>query len=106
MTDGEYLAKACAALDQIERAIDASGVEIDCERNDHLLTLAFENGSKIIVNFQAPTQEIWLAAKAGGFHYRYQDGVWRDTRNGTELFAALAEYASEQAGRTVDLANG
>jgi CyaY protein len=61
--------------------------------------MSFPNGSKIIVNTQPPLHEIWLAARAGGFHYKLVDGEWRDTRNGRELFEALSECASEQAGR-------
>ena len=45
--------------------------------------------------------ELWLAAKSGGFHYRYVDGAWRNTRDGSEFFAALSQYASEQAGEPV-----
>ena len=99
----EYLALAEAALDAIESALDASGSEIEYERNGNLLTLEFADGSKIIVNLQTALQEIWLAAKAGGFHYRYRDGTWRDTRDGTELFAALSRYATEQAGLPIEL---
>ncbi|UUM21786.1 iron donor protein CyaY [Mycoavidus sp. SF9855] len=102
----EYLAFAEATLDAIESALDASGAEVEYERNGNVLTLEFEDGSKIIVNLQAAMQEIWLAAKAGGFHYRQQDGAWLDTRNGTELFAALSRYASEQAGVTIELSEG
>jgi CyaY protein len=43
-------------------------------------------------------QEIWVAARAGGFHFRMIDGSWRDTRDGGELFSALSRLASAQAG--------
>ena len=68
-----------------------------------VLQLSFANGSQIIVNKQTAAREIWVAAKAGGFHFIWQDGEWRDTRDGTELFAALGKYASAQAGQTVEL---
>jgi CyaY protein len=58
-----------------------------------------DHGTKIIVNTQAPMQEIWVAARAGGFHYRLNDGLWLDTRDGTELYAALSRLASGQAGQ-------
>jgi CyaY protein len=103
MTDSEYLTLAEAALEAIEDAIEASGAPIDTERSGNILTLEFDDGSKIIVNLQAPMHEIWVAAKAGGFHYRYRDGAWIDTRSDTELFAALSEYASRQAGEPVVL---
>ncbi|BBO59164.1 iron donor protein CyaY [Mycoavidus sp. B2-EB] len=99
----EYLALAETTLDAIESALDASGAEIEYERNDNVLTLEFADGSKIIVNLQTAMQEIWLAAKSGGFHYRYRDGAWRDTRDGAELFAALSRCATEQAGSAIEL---
>ncbi|KDB06633.1 Protein cyaY [Burkholderia sp. lig30] len=101
MSDTEYLTRAEAVLAAVERAVDVANdgdADIDLERNGSVLTLTFENGSKIIVNLQPPMKEVWIAAKAGGFHYRYVDGAWRDTRTGAEFFAALTEYATQQAG--------
>jgi CyaY protein len=103
MTDNEYLGLAEAALEAISRAVDASGADIECERSGSLLSLEFEDRSKIIVNLQPPMHEIWVAAKAGGFHYRYRDNAWLDTRTGSELFTALSTYVTDQAGEPVDL---
>jgi CyaY protein len=104
MSDTEYLTRAEAVLAAVERAVDAANegdADIDLERNGSVLTLTFENGSKIIINLQPPMKEVWIAAKAGGFHFRFVDGAWRDTRNGQEFYAALTGYATEQAGLPV-----
>jgi CyaY protein len=101
MSDSEYLTRAEAALAAIERTLDDTAADIEFERSGNVLTLEFENGTKIIVNLQPPMREIWIAAKAGGFHFRYTDDAWRDTRNGTEFFAALSDYATQQAGEPV-----
>jgi len=101
MSDSDYLSRAEAVLAAVERAVDDADADIELERSGNVLTLEFANGTKIIVNLQPPMSEIWIAAKAGGFHYRYVNGEWRDTRNGTELFASLSEYASAQAGEPV-----
>lgn len=101
MSDSEYLTRAEAALAAIERALDETEVDIEFERSGNVLTLEFENGTKIIVNLQPPMREIWIAAKAGGFHFRYTNDAWLDTRNGTEFFAALSDYATQQAGEPV-----
>ncbi len=110
MTDKEYLDLAEATLSAIETAIEQSGVDIDYARTGSVLTLEFENRSKIVINLQPAIQEIWIAALSGGFHYRYQKepdnaqatGIWRDTRSGKALFAALSGYASEQAGSVIE----
>ena len=102
MTDNEFFTLAEATLSSIESAVDASGADIDIERSGNVLTLEFANHSKIIINLQAAMHEIWIAAKAGGFHYQYQDDAWCDTRDKTELFTALARYASEQAQEKIE----
>ncbi|CAG4918331.1 iron donor protein CyaY [Paraburkholderia saeva] len=101
MSDSEYLTRAEAVLAAVERAVDDTDADIEFERSGNVLTLEFENKTKIIVNLQPPMREIWIAAKAGGFHFRFTDNAWRDTRNGTEFFSALSEYATQQAGETV-----
>lgn len=103
MSDTDYLARAEAALAAVERALDYTDADIEFERSGNVLTLEFENGTKIIVNLQPPMQEIWIAAKSGGYHFRFVDGKWRDTRNGTEFFTALSDYASQQAGEPVQI---
>lgn len=104
MTDLDYLNHAEAALAAIERNCDAinetTTADIDNQRVGGMVTLSFPNKSQIIVNLQKPLHEIWLAAQAGGFHYRFDasSGAWRDTKQASELFADLSRYASAQAG--------
>ena len=62
-----------------------------------MVTLTFADRSQIIVNLQKPLQEVWLAARSGGFHYKWDGQCWRDTKVGSEFFADLTRYASEQA---------
>lgn len=106
MTDLEYHDKASAVLARIEACIDAwlqdDVVDIDTQRTGGLLEMSFPNGSKIILNTQPPLHEIWLAARSGGFHYKFVDGRWRDTRDGRELLAVLSACATEQAARPLD----
>ncbi|MBN3858086.1 MULTISPECIES: iron donor protein CyaY [unclassified Paraburkholderia] len=104
MADSDYLSRAEAVLAAVERAVDEVEADIELERSGNVLTLEFENRSKIIINLQPPMKEIWIAAKAGGFHYRFIDGQWLDTRTNTEFFSALTAYATEQAGEPVTFA--
>jgi CyaY protein len=101
MTDLEFLDKAESALRAIEaccdRINDAGQADIDNQRTGGMITLSFENKSQIIVNLQKPLQEIWLAAKRGGYHYKFVDVQWQDTKTQEELFTHLSVCASEQA---------
>ena len=104
LTDAQYHAKTAAVLASVELRIDAwlqdDVIDIDVQRTGGLLELTFPNRSKIVLNTQPPLHELWMAARAGGYHYKHVDGVWRD-REGREFFEALSACASEQAGRTL-----
>lgn len=99
----EYLERAHRVLSAIEAQVDRwlqdDVIDIDPQRTGGLLELSFPGGSKIVVNTQPPLQEIWLAARAGGYHYRFSDGRWVDTRDGSEFFESLSRHASAQGGR-------
>jgi CyaY protein len=112
MSESEFLALAEAVLDAIETGMECAGeaadVDLECSRSGNVLEIEFiDQGSKIIVNTQAAMQEIWVAARAGGFHYRMADDQsWKDTRDGSELFGALSRLASAQAGTILHLKTG
>ncbi|QYY31336.1 MULTISPECIES: iron donor protein CyaY [Cupriavidus] len=101
LSESEFLALAGKELDRIEAAVeaaaDAADADIEISRTGNVMELEFENGSKIIINSQAPMQELWVAARSGGFHFRRDGERWVDTRSGDELYAALSAYVSQQA---------
>ena len=103
MNETEFAAHASAALEALERALEAT--ELDFERKgDGVLEIEFDDGSKISDNRPAAARAIWVAARAGGFHFRWDGAAWRDTRDGAELFTALSRLVSEQGGQPVRLA--
>ncbi len=102
MTETEFIALADRTLARIGSALDEalrdSDADIDWSQNDGILEIECEDGSKLIVNRHVANREIWVAAKSGGFHFRIDGGVWRDTRGGAELGAEVALLLGEQAG--------
>ncbi len=111
LSESEFLALAEAELTRIESivevAADEADADIEVNRTGNVLTLEFDDGSKIIINSQAPMQELWVAARAGGFHFRRSDdGRWVDTRSKEELYVALSRYVSQQSDVDVTLAAG
>lgn len=104
MNETDFEAQASVTLEALERALENCGADLDFElKAGGILELEFEDGSKIIVNRHGAAREIWVAARSGGFHYRWDGKAWRDTRDGSELFAALSRLVSEQLGRGVRL---
>lgn len=101
MTESEFLQLADDTLDRIEVAVEATGADIEVARSGNVLTLEFGDGAKVIINSQAPARQMWIAARSGGFHYGWRDAGWYDTRDGSELFAALSRIVSDQAGQPV-----
>jgi CyaY protein len=101
MTDLEYQRETDALLARIEATADRwlqdDVIDIDTHRTGGLLELSFPDRSKIVINTQPPLHELWLAARAGGFHYRFEAGRWLDTRDASEFFAVLSREASAQA---------
>jgi CyaY protein len=90
----------------LEAADDALDLDLDVERQGgNVINIRFRDRSVIVVNTQAPLHEIWVAAKSGGYHYRWAGTLatplWLDTKTGHEILSDLSEFASHQAGQTV-----
>jgi CyaY protein len=103
MNDSEFDKMATDVLLNIEQAIDGGGAEIDLAATGGVLTLEFENGSKIIINKQGAARQIWVAAKSGGFHYGYVDGKWINQQTGGELMSDLSRLIHDQSGEDIVL---
>ncbi len=103
MTESEFLTLAEAALARLEAALEAADIDFEPGAGG-VLEIEFDNGSQMVVNRHGAAQEIWVAAKSGGFHYRWDGTAWRDSRSGEELFTALSRCCTQQAGRAVALA--
>lgn len=103
LSDADYQRLTHAVLSSIEATVDRwlqdDVIDIDPQRTGGLLELSFPGGSKIVINTQPPLQELWLAARAGGYHFRHESGRWVDTKDGEEFFARLSAEASAQGGR-------
>ena len=105
MNESEFNALADAVLERIEAGLEAVDADLDFSMvAAGVLEVEFADRSKIIINRHAAAQEIWVAARSGGFHFRWDGSVWRDTRDGRELMAALSQLVSSQAGESVVLA--
>ena len=106
MTDTEFLDRAESLLRAIESSCDRinedSEADIDNQRVGGMVTLVFPNRSQIVVNLQKPLHEVWLAARSGGYHYKFDGQSWMDTKGQGEFYASLSRYATEQAGMAME----
>ncbi|VAX08418.1 Frataxin homolog CyaY, facilitates Fe-S cluster assembly, interacts with IscS [hydrothermal vent metagenome] len=91
--------------DAVESLIDETDADIDLESAGGILTLSFEDNSKIIINRQTPLHQVWVATRAGGFHFNFDLDTqqWRDEKSQAELFADLSQHCSTSLGKKVSL---
>jgi CyaY protein len=105
MTDPEFMDRAELLLKAVETCCDGindrSDADIDNQRTGGMITLTFPNRSQIVINLQKPLHEVWLAAKSGGYHFKWVDGQWQDTKGQGEFFASLSRDASAQANQAL-----
>ncbi|MCK5359686.1 MAG: iron donor protein CyaY [Gammaproteobacteria bacterium] len=90
-------------LERLEELLDECDADIDYDTISDILTIEFEDRSKIIINYQSANGQLWLAARGGGFHYDYdsENKSWNNDRNGTDFFIELTKFATEQAGEEI-----
>ncbi|WP_459616226.1 iron donor protein CyaY [Bordetella sp. 2513F-2] len=107
MTETEFLELTDQVLDSIESQADdwAASLDVDVEasRSGNVLTLVFDDDVHVVVNSQAAMQELWVAARSGGFHYKYDGQHWNDTRGGPRLPEALSQIFSDAAGQPISV---
>lgn len=103
MTDLEFLDQAERLLSGVEiccdRFNDDTDADVDNQRVGGMITLTFPNRSQIVINLQKPLHEVWLAARCGGFHYKFDGTHWQDTKGQGEFWQSLSRYASDQSGQ-------
>ena len=107
MNETEFLTRVSSILDAVERQADhwfvTLDLDVETKRDGNVLNLVFDNGHQVVINSQAPLKEIWVAARRGGFHYRFDGEVWKDTRGGQDLHDCLSQICSDAAGQRLEV---
>lgn len=103
MTESEFNQLSDSLFHLIEQMLESADGDIDFElAAGNVLEIECSN-SKIIINRQPAMHEIWIAARSGGFHYRWQEGAWHNTRDHRELLQSLADMLNQQCQVTISL---
>ncbi|WP_078084651.1 iron donor protein CyaY [Microbulbifer mangrovi] len=103
-TQTAYNAAIEETLIAIEDALDECEVDMDYERADAVLTITLEdNGTQVILSRQGAVQELWVAARSGGYHLGFQNPGWKCTTTGEDLPTLLDRVLTEQQGTAVSL---
>jgi CyaY protein len=99
MTESEFNDMIDQTFEALELALDEVEDDLDYDTGGGVLTVE-------VFSRQPPTRQLWLAARAGGFHFAWneQAGDWCDTRDGKSFRPFVVEQMREQAG--IDFAWG
>ncbi|WP_066959493.1 iron donor protein CyaY [Microbulbifer sp. Q7] len=99
-----YNAAIEETLIAVEDALDECDVDMDYERADSVLTITLEdNGTQVILSRQSAVQELWVAARSGGYHLSFKNPGWLCSTTGEDLPTLLDRVLSEQQGAPVTL---
>lgn len=108
--DKQFHEQGSQLLHSIELALEAADEELDLDldlerQGGNVINIRFRDKSVIVINTQPPLHEIWVAAKSGGYHYRWAGSMnqplWLDTKTGRELLSDLSQFATAQAGKDI-----
>lgn len=104
MNESEFNDRVDAVMIALEEAIDDCGVDIDYETSAGVMTLTLEcDGSKVIISRQPAMQQVWVAARSGGYHLDSEGDRWVCKNSAETLQQLLSRVCSEQAGEDVQL---
>ena len=98
MNDKEFHDRVDAILLKVEDSTDALALDVDVDSSSGTLAITFDNGSAIIMSRQSATQELWVAARSGGFHLRFTEDKWFCDTSGEALETLINRVFSEQSG--------
>ena len=100
MTESEFNKLIDLIFEALELSLDQVDADLDYENSGGILTVEFDNDTKLVFSRQPPTRQLWLAARSGGFHFAYDEAAvdWRDTRDGTLFRPFVVEQMQIQGG--------
>ena len=100
ISESEFTERVDHTFEALELALDEVDSDLDYECAGGVLTVDFENGTTMVFSRQPPTRQLWLAARSGGFHYRWDEaaGDWSNTRDSSLFRPFVVEQMREQGG--------
>ena len=89
MTETEYLQQTQMLFNTVMAHIEDNYPDLDAQSQGAIVEIENQDGQKIIINQQTPMQEVWLASRSGGYHFKWNGATWVNTRDGAEFWEFL-----------------
>lgn len=105
-----YLELADETLKRVLRAFDdVDSDDADLDVAGDVISLRFRDGTRVVLNTQRPTRQLWLAGDARAWHFDFDEArhAWLDAKGtGAELLSTLAELARQAANLELEFREG
>ncbi len=100
MLEAEFDNLSEKLFSKIEDTVEKLDFEVESSRAGNVLTLETEAGDQIIINRHTPTFEVWLASRAGGSRFFYENGQWLSSKDKeTTIWDSLSQALSYVSAR-------
>ena len=101
-----FAAQSSRALEHIDEVLgDLEHEALDVDLAGDVLTLAFTDGGRFIINAHSAANQIWMAAGTTAWHFDYvaSSGTWIAAKTGDELMSTVGRVVGEKLGTGVEL---
>ena len=95
MTETEYLQQTQMLLNTVMAHIEDNYPDLDAQSQGAIVEIENDDGQKIIINQQTPMQEVWLASRSGGYHFKWNGATWVNTRDGSDFWDFLQSAVAQ-----------
>ena len=93
-------------LGRLGRGLGALEPEaLDVQLSGDVLTLAFDDGARFVINAHSAAGQIWMAAERNAWHFDYIEdrAVWIAAKTGDELLATVERLVGKKLDAAVRL---
>ena len=104
MDSKQFHRRAARALERIDSALgDLDDDGLDVQLAGDVLTIAFRDGARFIINAHSAAGQIWMAAGTQAWHFDPDGGQWIARKTGDELMSTVARVVGAKLGTQVSL---
>lgn len=106
MDEQKFRLTVSAAIADLFRQLDEVDSDaFDTRVTDGVLQVDFEGGGVFVLSQQVPVRELWLSAFSRAWHFRYDEGAWRERDTGEPLETLLSQHFTKRLGRPTAITN-
>jgi CyaY protein len=101
-----FAEQSSRTLERLERGLGALEHDaLDVQLAGDVLTLAFEDGARYVINAHSAAGQIWMAADLHAWHFDYlpERSVWIAAKSGDELFSTIERLVAKKLDTAVRL---